>query len=82
MPNGFRLAKPEPPTEVAWGSCLARGAAAMGRFESKPIRKSRLPCLEIPVAGYLAETNLSLELIDLASGKRTRVRPSQIAGER
>ncbi len=80
--NGFRLARREPPTEVSWGSCTAQGAAATGRFESKPIRKSRLPYLEIPVAGFLPETNLSLDLIGLATGTRIMVRPSQIAGEK
>jgi hypothetical protein len=51
-------------------------------FESLPVRKSRLPYLEISVAGDLGEKNLSLELIELASGKRTLVKPSQVAGNK
>jgi len=80
VPNGFRLVRPEPTTEVSWGSCTAQGSAAVGRFESKPIRRSGLPYLEIPVAGFLSETSLALELIDLATGRRTQVTPSQVAG--
>ena len=38
--NGFRLARPEPPTEVSWGSCSTQGPAGTGTFESLPIRKS------------------------------------------
>jgi hypothetical protein len=80
--KGFRLARPEPPTEVSWGSCSAQGPGAMGTFESLPIRKSRLPYLEISVAGDLGEKNLSLELIELATGARIPVKPSKIAGNK
>jgi len=80
VPNGFRLARPEPPTEVSWGSWSAEGPAAMGTFESLPIRKSRLPYLEISVTGDLGEKNLSLELVDLATGARTPVKPSATPG--
>ena len=73
--NGFRLIRREPPTEVSWGSCTSQGPAQTGSFESLPIRKSRLPYLEIPVAGDLGQTNLSLELVDLATGKRIPVKP-------
>lgn len=34
------------------------------------------------MAGYLGRTNLSLELIDLAAGKRIPVKPQTSAGER
>ena len=78
--NGFRLGRREPPTEVSWGSCTLLGPAQTGSFESLPVQKSRLPWLEIPVAGYLGQTNLSLELIDLATGKRTPIEPRTTAG--
>jgi hypothetical protein len=80
--NGFRLARPEPPTEVSWGSWSAQRPLATRTFESLPIQKSRLPYLEIPVAGYLSQTDLSLELIDLATDKRIPVKPRATAGEK
>ena len=78
--NGFRLAKPEPPTEVSWGSCTAQGPAAKRAFESLPIRESRLPYLEVPVAGDLGKQGLSLELVGLTSGQRIPVKPSRTPG--
>ena len=80
--NGFRLTRREPPTEVSWGSYTSEGPAQTGSFESLPIRKSHLPYLEIPVAGDLGQTNLSLELVDLATGKRIPVKPRTAAGEK
>ena len=80
--NGVRLSRPEPPTEVCWGSCSGPGHGNIRRFESLPIPQSRLPYLEIPVAGYLGAPNLSLELVDLPSGNRMSVKPAQTAGER
>jgi hypothetical protein len=80
--NGFHLAKPELRTEVSWGSCTGQGAGSTGRFESLPIPRSRLPYLEIPVAGDLGATNLALELVDLESGKRVPVKPPRTAGEK
>ena len=81
-PNGFQLAKPEPATEVSWGSWSAQGPAATRTFESLPVRKSRLPYLEISVTGNLGEQNLSLELVNLATGEQTTVKPSRIAGSK
>ncbi len=82
VPNGFRLARREPPTEVSWGSWSPQGPAATGTFESLPIRKSRLPYLEISVAGDLGEKNLSLDLVDTATGRRIPVRPSGTPGNK
>ena len=79
--KGFRLARREPHTEVSWGSCTSQGLSQTGNFESLPIRKSCLPYLEIPVAGYLGRTNLLLELIDLTTGERIPVKSRATAGE-
>lgn len=80
--NGFRLARPEPPTELAWGSWCAQGSAGRGTFESLPIQKSRLPYLEIPVAGTLGEQNLSLELVELVTGRSIVVEPPRVPGDK
>ena len=80
--NGFRLARREPPTEVSWGSCTPQRTAQAACFESLPVRSSRFPYLEISVAGDLGRTNLSLELIELATDKRIPVSPGKPPGER
>ena len=80
--NGFRLARREPPTEVSWGSCTPQRTAQTATFESLPVQKSRFPYLEISVAGDLGQPNLSLELIELATGKRIPVRPGKPPGEK
>ncbi|HZQ47072.1 MAG TPA: hypothetical protein VFC07_08675, partial [Verrucomicrobiae bacterium] len=80
--NGFHLDEAEPPTEISWGSYSRNGAGARGGFETLPVKKSSLPFLEIPVAGDLGEAGLSLELVDLATGKTTTVQPPRIAGGR
>jgi hypothetical protein len=75
-----RLDKPDPPSEISWGSFTAQGAANRGRFESLPIAPGTLPYIEIPVAGNLGQPGLSLELVDAASGKITAVTPHSIPG--
>jgi hypothetical protein len=83
VPNGWRLNKPDPPTEVSWGSySQQQGGGSRGRFESLPIRQSTLPYLEIPVAGDLGRPGLSLELADVASGRTFAVTPPAIPGGR
>ncbi len=79
--NGCDLATPDPPTETSWGSFSGPGAPARAAFESTPVRKSALPYLEIPVAGDLGESGLSLELIDQVTGKKTPVKPTRVAGK-
>jgi hypothetical protein len=78
--NGWRLNEPDAPTEKSWGSWSAQKAAARGTFESRPVRKSALPYLEIPVAGDLGAEGLSLELVELNGGKATEVRPKTVPG--
>jgi hypothetical protein len=79
--NTIALAKPETPGVVIWASLNTNQAAALrGEFASQPIRASRLPYLEIPVAGDLGTPGLSLELIDLASGSRVPVNPERPPG--
>jgi hypothetical protein len=80
--NGWALAEADPPSEVSWGSySSAQGARARGGFESLPVRKSALPFLEIAVAGDLGKPGLSLELVEIATGKTTPVRPAHAAGQ-
>ncbi|MDB6109528.1 MAG: hypothetical protein JWR69_1278 [Pedosphaera sp.] len=81
IPNGCLLTKTDPPTERSWGSYSAQGASACGSLESAPVQPSTLPYLEIAVAGDLGEPGLSLELIELASGKATPVRLSALPGQ-
>ena len=78
--NGVALTDPDPPTETCWGSHTPSGAGAVGTFESLALDKSPLPFLEIPVSGDLGLPGLSLELIDLATGRTNTVRPPQIPG--
>jgi hypothetical protein len=81
IPNDWHLNKPDPPTEVSWGSYSQNGAgAARGGFVSLPIRQSTLPYLEIPVAGDLGGPGLSLELVDVASGRIFPVTPPAVPG--
>ena len=80
VPNGWLLDKPDPPSEVSWGSYSQQGGGSRGRFESLPIRQSALPYLEIPVAGGLGRPGLSLELVDIASGKIFAVTPPAAPG--
>lgn len=79
--NGFRLARREQPTEISWGSFTEDGAAAKGRFESLPIPRSKLPFLEFRVAGNLGKPGLSLNVVELNSGKTTSVKPPQVPGD-
>jgi hypothetical protein len=81
-PRGFRLARREPPTEVSWGSYSTQDPGATLTFESLPVPKSRLPYLEVSVAGDLGKHGLSLEFIDLVTHKRTLVKPMKTPGEK
>jgi hypothetical protein len=82
IPNDWHLNKPDPPTEVSWGSFSQNGGGSRGQFESLPIQPATLPYLEIPVAGDLGEPGLSLELVDVASGKKFPVAPPAVPGGR
>ena len=52
----------------------------MGEFQSQALSSSGLPYLEIEVAGDLGEAGLSLELVDLVTGRRTEVLPPNKVG--
>jgi hypothetical protein len=78
--NGAAQAKPKILGEVSWGSYTQEGAAARGRFESFPVPKSRFPFLEFRVAGDFGKPGLSLNLVDLSSGKTTAIIASEMAG--
>jgi hypothetical protein len=75
-------AKPVVPGEIAWSSyststnsSSGAGATAKGRFESQPVRQSKLPFLEFRVAGDLGRPGLFLRLTELKSGKTTEIKP-------
>lgn len=78
--NGWDLIEPDPATEISWGCYSAKGFGARGTFESLPVRMSALPYLEIPVAGDLGQAGLSLELVEISTGKSTPIRPTRSAG--
>jgi hypothetical protein len=75
VPRGYNLNKPDPATEISWGSFNSQGTAAVGTFESQPVRASRFPYLQIDVAGDLGKPGLSLELEDIATHQRTPIVP-------
>ncbi len=77
--GGSKLTTPDPPTERCLGSYSGDGAAARGTFESAPMTSS-LPYLEIPVAGNLGQPGLSLQLVELDSGKVFDVKPAREPG--
>jgi hypothetical protein len=80
--NGCLLAQPEPPYEQCWGSFTGVGARARGKFESQPIKPSKLPYLEIPVAGDLGAPGLELQLVESSTGKITSINPPHAPGGR
>lgn len=79
VPGGVRLDKADPPTEFCLGCYSSNGPAARGSFESAPLTSS-LPYLQIQVAGNLGAPGLSLQLVDLASGKVSEVKPAREPG--
>jgi hypothetical protein len=74
IPGGTKLDSPDPLTEFCLGSYTTNGAAARGTFESAPLSSS-LPYVEIPVAGNLGRRGLNLQLVELASGRVTEIKP-------
>jgi hypothetical protein len=78
--NGTAGTKPMISGEVSWGSYASNGMANTGRFESQRVSRSRFPFLEFRVAGDLGEPGLSLNLIELSSGKTTSVKPLHARG--
>ncbi len=79
IPGGSKLNEPDPPTEFCLGSYSTNGAAGTGTFESAPMTGS-LPYLEIAVAGSLGQSGLSLQLVELDTGKVFDVKPSHEPG--
>jgi len=80
--HGAALEKPDPATEICFGSFNQQGAVAKGDFESAPLGPSRFPYLEMEVAGQIGGLGLSLELVELASGRRISVIPKAMPGGR
>jgi hypothetical protein len=77
IPDGFPAIKMRDPVDPCWGSYTVEGARARGKFESLPIHESSLPFLEIPVIGDLGKPGLSLEVIELSTGRIIEVRPQK-----
>jgi hypothetical protein len=68
------------PAGTSWVSQPGtNGVAGDGRWESLPAGPSALPYLEFPVSGDFADAGVSLELVDLATGKATRIKPEPAA---
>jgi len=79
--NSFIPVRPQIPGEVAWSSVGAVGTATKGRFESFPVQPGKLPYLEFPIAGDLSAPGLSLDLLEVASGRLTRIQPGKPSGQ-
>ena len=73
--NGCASTNLMSPVEPCWGSYSGPAQKPQAKFESLPVPKSTLPFLEIPVAGDLGAPGLSLELVDLTTGKSIAVKP-------
>ncbi|MDB6066326.1 MAG: hypothetical protein JWR26_2534 [Pedosphaera sp.] len=70
------------PTGASWTSRPDPQDAGHRTFESLPLGPGALPYLEFPITGHLGEPGLSLELLDLATGRTIPIKPPQIAGEK
>ena len=79
VPGGAKLDQPDPKFEFCLGSYSTSGASVTGTFESAPMTSS-LPYLEIPVAGNLGTPGLSLQLVELDSGKTHDIKPAHEPG--
>ena len=78
-PNGFPVPKMQDSIDACWGSYSIEGVGSRGKFESLTVHKSSLPYLEIPVIGNLGEPGLSLELIELSTGRAIEVHPQKVS---
>jgi hypothetical protein len=79
--NRLRFTRPDIPGEIAWGSFAQEALARNRRFESLPVPGSKLPYLEIAVAGDLPGPGMSLQLLDLTSGRISDIKPRQAPGD-
>jgi hypothetical protein len=78
--NGFYPTTGKHQNEITLGSYNSLGNQAMGRFESTSLQYQR-SFLEIPVAGYLGEPDLHLQLVVTGSTKPIIIKPPQLAKE-
>jgi hypothetical protein len=67
--------------EKTLGSYNSLGNPAVGSFESKPIHKLAKSFIEIPVAGYLGEKDLTLQLVVEGQEKPIPIVPSLLPRE-
>ena len=80
IPNGVALAKADPATETCWGSYSAGRSGRAREIRKFAGSQERAALSQIPVAGNLGEPGLSLELVDLTSGKTIPVTSAKAAG--
>jgi uncharacterized membrane protein len=78
--NGFSPLTEKYQNETVLGSYNHVGNSAMGQFESTPIKLSR-DFLAIPVAGYLGEKDLHLQLKVEGETKPIIITPPKMPGE-
>lgn len=74
VPGGCPPGLPPRPFTRAWGSYSALGAAATGHFVSQPLTASR-PMLDVELCCAPNSDNISIELVEQASGRRIPVLP-------
>jgi hypothetical protein len=78
--NGFYPTTGKYQNETTLGSYNRRGNPNMGRFESLPIKLNH-SVMEIPVAGYLGEKGLTLQLVVEGEPKPIIITPPKLARE-
>jgi hypothetical protein len=78
--NGCALDRADPPWDGSLGSYSGGGTKPRGTFEGVAMTESKLPFLEIPVAGDLGKPGLSLDLIETKTGKTIPIEPIRPPG--
>lgn len=78
--DGFYPTTGKYQNEITLGSYNSAGNSAIGRFESTPLQYQH-SFLEIPVAGYLGEKELTLQLVVAGQTQPLVIKPPQLAKE-
>lgn len=78
--DGFYPTTGKYQNEITLGSYNSVGNSAIGRFESTPLQYQH-SFLEIPVAGYLGEKDLTLQLVVAGQTQPLVIKPPQLARE-
>gem|GEM_PF-1323635 len=80
VPNGFYPTTKQRGEEV-WGSYNGLANLAVGRFNSVTIKPTSHRFLEIPVSGYLSQTDLTLSLEIQGEKQTIKLTPHRLARE-